>query len=245
MERRGAKIPSRPYERKAWRMLVGGFAALGALTVLWFAASAAGSDGGVPPSQASVDRTSSQSASIDGVCKAHVACRRICIGCDVLYPTYDACIAAHRPSSGNSGRPVRPTVSADDFKRCMAAISAASKTQASCTALIDQEWPVDCNEFIAQSGAKDYREDSASRPCGPGYVRDGAICRLTCQSDADCRPNYEACSAINVCEPAVARTEKCGSLTFRSTPGGAHCVDAGTEAGTPPSGPPSNPPAKR
>ncbi len=76
-----------------------------------------------------IDATSCQAVA-DALCKAHVACVHARLVDEVLYPTYADCMkvegavcATQRPSGA---RPLRPSVAADDFRRCLTSAQHAS-----------------------------------------------------------------------------------------------------------------------
>lgn len=69
----------------------------------------------------------------------------------------------------------------------------------------DDNAPPGCFEFLAQVSSADYEVD-ASHTCGVEYVRDGAACRLTCQSASECQEKYETCDPTrHVCVGARRR----------------------------------------
>ena len=149
----------------------------------------AASDTKVAPPSA-VDRANSCQAVIDALCKAQVKCVKLAN--EPLYRTYQDCMATERSSCMQHERPQHPLVSGVDFRSCLAAAQAASKSRASCNELTEDEHPSECVTFFQQALARDYPL-APDKPCAPDYVRSGNACVMTCASDADCRPTYEAC----------------------------------------------------
>ena len=145
-------------------------------------------DAGVVGTAPPADRATSCQAVADALCKAHVACVHARLVDEVLYPTYADCMkvegamCTQRPSE----RPLRPSVAADDFRRCLTSAQHASANRTACKALSDQEHPAECSEFFAQALARDYQLD-AQKLCAPGYVRVGGAYIVSCQTDAECR----------------------------------------------------------